>query len=89
MRWVESLNQGEWPREKGTRILFFHVNVQDSLELVRRYELWPVLSLAAIDRCEPLSRAARLSALPTIKAVLEALEKEKLCESRHHCLQLG
>ncbi|MDG2382249.1 MAG: hypothetical protein P8N76_11310 [Pirellulaceae bacterium] len=68
--------------------VFFHVNVQDGLELVRRYELGPVLALAAIDRCEPLSQAARLSALPTIKAVPEALEKENLCESRHHCPQL-
>jgi len=65
-------------KEYSDAAVFARVNVQDAPELIQRYEVRQVPTLVVIHQGELVFRGAGLSALPPMKAVLEATKKGKL-----------
>jgi thioredoxin-like negative regulator of GroEL len=65
-------------KEYSDAAVFVRVNVQDAPELTQEYEVRQVPTLVVIHQGELLFQGADLSAIPPMKAVLQATKKGQL-----------
>ena len=65
-------------KEYSDSAVFARVNVQHAPELIQRYEVRQVPTLAVIHRGEVLFQGAGLPALPLVQTVLEEVDRGKL-----------